>query len=168
MNRDVMHSRRGCTPHTVIQPGGAGDIRHISMPNAKGESIPLPDPSDTTATTGERRRTGRIVHDDRGNGRVEWVDVPPGYERTTLSLEETHPVYRPDLGYDPYTKGAQGDSRKAPAAGSPAAPAVPAAPSASAPPAGPRPRRDLRKLSEWIKQMRQLEERKREEGDDQT
>jgi hypothetical protein len=147
------------------------------MANAKGESIPLPDPSDTTATTGERRRTGRIVHDDRGNGRVEWVDVPPGYERTTLSLEETHPVYRPDHGYDPYTKGAHGDSRKAPAVGSPAAPAAPAKPApsaapakpaAAAAPAGPRPRRDLRKLSEWIKQMRQLEERKREEGDDQT
>ncbi len=134
------------------------------MANKKGESIPLSDPSNSTATTGERRRTGRIVHDDRGNARVEWVDAPPGHERTTLALEETQPVSRPDPdhGYDPYTRGAGGEPRKTPAAGGSAAPTAPATP------AGPRPRRDLRKLSEWIKQMRELEERKREEGDDQT
>lgn len=158
MNRDVTHSRRGCTPHTVIQPDGAGDIRHNSMAKMKGESIPLPDPSDTTSTSGERRRTGRIVHDDRGNARVEWVDAPPGHERTTLVLEETQPVCRPDRGYDPYTKGAQGDSRKAPSQGGPASPAAPAAT---------RGRRDLRKLSEWIKMMRELEDRKRDGGSEE-
>lgn len=131
------------------------------MANAKGESIPLPDPSDTTATTGERRRTGKIVHDDRGNARVEWVDVPPGRERTTLSLEETCPIRRPERGYDPYT-GAYGETRKTPPVGGPTDPPDPAGPPDA------RPRRDLRKLSEWIKQMRQLEERKREEGEDQT
>jgi len=97
----------------------------------------------------ERRRTGRIVHDERGNARVEWVDMPPGEERTSLSLEQTQPASRPDHGYNPYARDPR-DSRK------------------SSPPghASERPRRDLRKLSEWIKQVRTVEERKREESDD--
>lgn len=97
----------------------------------------------------ERRRTGRIVHDERGNARIEWVDAPPEEERTSLSLEQTQPVSRPDRGYNPYAN-ASGDPRQAPPGH----------------PAPERPRRDLRKLSEWIKQMRQLEERKREKGDE--
>ncbi len=104
----------------------------------------------------ERRRTSRIVHDERGNARVEWVDAPPEQERTTLSLEQTQPTTCPEHGYNPYARGA-GGSGKAPAA----PPTAPAADSA-----GQRPRRDLRKLSEWIKQMRELEARKRDASDD--
>ncbi len=120
------------------------------MANKKGETLPQADPSGATSIM-ERRRTGRIVHDERGNARIEWVDAPPEDERTSLSLEQTQPTQRPDHGYNPYGTAAR-DPRKSPppAAG----------------PAGSRPRRDLRKLSEWIKQMRELEERKRKEGDD--
>ncbi len=118
------------------------------MADKKGENSPDTDPSGATSIL-ERRRTGRIVHDERGNARVEWVDAPPEQERTSLSLEQTQPAQRPEHGYNPYGTSAR-DPRKPP----------PAAESD-----GKRPKKDLRKLSEWIKQMRELEERKRKEGD---
>ncbi|MGH8149706.1 MAG: hypothetical protein ACRETB_07025 [Steroidobacteraceae bacterium] len=107
---------------------------------------PFP-PRDPDATTAERRRTAIVVHDDRGNGRVEWVDVPPIVERTTLSVEESHPVGRPEKGYDPYQMTARSPRKDASVA------------------TGQTSRRDLRQLSEWIKQMRRLEEWKRAEGE---
>lgn len=112
---------------------------------------PKPEPSpprDPLATTAERRRTGVIVHDDRGNGRLEWVDVAPEVERVTLSIEDSHAVSRPKLehGYDPYQTTAR-SLHKAPGGST-----------------GQTTRSDLRKLSEWIKQMRRLEEWKRAEG----
>jgi hypothetical protein len=110
---------------------------------------PKPEPSpprDPLATTAERRRTGVVVHDDRGNGRLEWVDVAPDVERTTLSVEDSHPVSRPEHGYDPYQTTARSPRRR---------------PGGST---GQTTRSDLRKLSEWIKQMRRLEEWKRAEG----
>lgn len=117
------------------------------MASKQRETEPQADPSGATSIL-ERRRTGRIIHDERGNARVEWVDVAPEEERTSLSLEQTHPTHRTDHGYDPYGAAA-GGPRKTPVADS----------------ADKRPLRDLRKLSEWIKQMRELEERKRKEGD---
>lgn len=103
-----------------------------------------PDP----ASTAERRRAGRIVRDDRDTASVEWVDAPSEYARVPLSIEGTLPpgVKRtPGGGYNPY-------ETISPHKGSAAADKRPA-------------KRDLRKLSAWIKQMRELEARKKR-GDD--
>lgn len=93
-------------------------------------------------STAERRRLGRIVHDDRGSASLEWVDAPPGYDRLPLSLDEPLSIKQDD-SFDPY-------DRK---------PAKPDAPRAR--------KRDLRKLSEWIKTMRELKERKARGDDDE-
>jgi hypothetical protein len=90
----------------------------------------------------ERRRTSRIVHDDRGNASVEWRYAPSDYQRDTLELE-TEPaaplsIQTAPSTFNPYERGTLPESKKAAA-----------------------PRKDLRKLSEWIKMMRELEERKR-------
>ena len=93
------------------------------------------------ADTAERRRIGRIVRDDRDSASVEWVDAPADYNRIPLSIEGTLPpgAKRPQGGYNPYEtlspSRATADKRPV--------------------------KRDLRKLSEWIKQMRELEERKK-------
>ncbi len=89
----------------------------------------------------ERRRIGRIVHNDRGNARLDWWDAPADYRRPVLeSEEETHGLA----------------IQKGPRPSAPSAAATPRAPASKAP----GPRKDLRKLSEWIKMMRELEERK--------
>ncbi len=111
----------------------------------RGKPSPPSDPSGATSIM-ERRRIGKVVHDERGNARLEWVSTPPDPERVALSLEETQSLYQPEQGYDPYQKAAK--------------PRVP-----PTPPERPQ-KRDLRKLSEWIKQMRELEARKRR-GDDE-
>jgi hypothetical protein len=108
----------------------------------KGNSRPAepPAPSDTS----ERRRVGKIVRDDRDTATVEWLDAPEDYERAALSLESTLPpgTKRPQFGgYDPYQTTVPAKSK----AKTEAKPV----------------KRDLRKLSEWIKQMRDLEERKK-------
>jgi hypothetical protein len=98
--------------------------------------------SDDAHASGERRRIGRIVRDDRDTASVEWVDAPSDYNRVPLSIEGTLPrgIKRPSGGYNPYetispSQGKAADTRPA--------------------------KRDLRKLSAWIKQMRELEERKK-------
>ncbi|HTC45156.1 MAG TPA: hypothetical protein VK696_08925 [Steroidobacteraceae bacterium] len=107
-----------------------------SLPNRQ------PKPADAAA---ERRRFGKIVRDDRDAATVEWVDAPSDFERVPLSLEGTLPnAKRPGQGgYNPYGT----DSPHQPMAGS-AKDQRPA-------------KRDLRKLSEWIKQMREIERRKK-------
>ncbi len=104
------------------------------------------DPGDTR----ERRRIGVVVHDDRGNGRVEWKDSPRGVERTSLSVEDPQSAEHPQQGYDPYASGARAPGRPTHETQ--------------------RTQRDLRQLSEWIKQVRRVEELKRaedgESGDD--
>jgi hypothetical protein len=100
--------------------------------------------ADPSASTSERRRVGRIVRDDRDTASVEWVNAPPDYARVPLSIEGTLPpgVKRTvGGGYNPY-------ETISPHKGIAAADK----------PTG---RRDLRKLSAWIKQMRELEERKK-------
>jgi hypothetical protein len=110
----------------------------------------------SSEASGNRRRASHIVHDERGNARVEWIDagragVP--LERAPLSVEQT--PARGDAaklavertrakGFDPYARigGAH----------------IPAPKKAPA-------KRDLRKLGEWIKLKRELEARKAE-GDD--
>jgi hypothetical protein len=105
-----------------------------------------------------RRRASQIVHDDRGNARVEWIDA--GYagvelERAPLSIESTPArgesaklsVERTRAGgFDPYARVGAG-------------PAVPE-------PKKPQGKRDLRKLGEWIKLKRELEERKSQDDRD--
>ncbi|HEY6123168.1 MAG TPA: hypothetical protein VIV63_00840 [Steroidobacteraceae bacterium] len=104
-----------------------------------------------------RRRVSQIVHDERGNARVEWIDagragVP--IERAPLSVEQT--PSRGDnaklavernraSGFDPYAR-------------------VGAAhiPEPKKPPV----KRDLRKLGEWIKLKRELDERKSQDDTD--
>jgi hypothetical protein len=99
-----------------------------------------------------RRRASQIVHDDRGNARVEWIDA--GYagvplERAPLSIEQTP---------------ARGDSAKLAVERTRAEGFAPYArvgaahvPEAKKPIGG---KRDLRKLGEWIKLKRELEARK--------
>jgi hypothetical protein len=104
-----------------------------------------------------RRRVSQIVHDDRGNARVEWIDA--GFageplERVPLSIEATPPrgenakltVERKGAsGFDPYAR-------------------VGAAhiPEPKKPPV----KRDLRKLGEWIKLKRELDARKSQDDHD--
>lgn len=88
----------------------------------------------------ERRRIGRIVHDDRGNASVTWLDAPSDYKREVLELEGERPlaIQTPPRTFNPYERSTL--------------------PEAKRPTGG---RKDLKKLSEWIKMMRELEERKR-------
>lgn len=104
-----------------------------------------------------RRRASHIVHDERGNARVEWIDA--GYagvelEREPLSVENTPPrgenarlsVERVRAtGFDPYARvgGVHTPVAKKPT-----------------------PKRDLRKLGEWIKLKRELEARKAQDDHD--
>ncbi|MDB6092241.1 MAG: hypothetical protein JWN85_5025 [Gammaproteobacteria bacterium] len=94
------------------------------------------------ADTIERRRIGRIVHDERGNASVDWHDAPSNYQRTKLEIADDQAVSlsieTPPQTFNPYERTTVRD-----------------------PKAGNTTRKDLRKLSEWIKQMRELEERKR-------
>jgi len=98
-----------------------------------------------------RRRVSQIVHDDRGNARVEWIDagnagVP--LERAPLTIEQSAArgesarmaVERTRAsGFDPYARVGAAH--------------VPE-------PKKPMGKRDLRKLGEWIKLKRELEARK--------
>ena len=96
-----------------------------------------------TAGNNERRRIGRIVHDDRGNASLAWWDAPADYRRPVLEIESESSglaIQKPTRTFDPYACATPPEPKKAAAAG---------------------PRKDLRKLSEWIKMMRELEERKR-------
>ena len=113
-----------------------------------------PPPEDDAQGNGEssnRRRLGRVVHDDRGCASVEWQDAPQNYVRPVLELED----------------GARTTTRlkalrdKAPvsvAKQDPYNPYQRSAPEAATQGGGSR--RDLRKLSKWIKLMREVEERK--------
>jgi hypothetical protein len=115
------------------------------------------DTKDKTAPA-NRRRVSQIVHDERGNARVEWIDA--GYageplERAPLSIESTPPrganaklsVERVrSKGFDPYAR--IGGAHAVPEQKKPAA------------------KRDLRKLGEWIKLKRELDERRAQDDHD--
>ena len=93
----------------------------------------------------ERRRIGTVVHDDRGNASVKWRDAPADFKRTVLEvLGEPGLSIKTDETFDPY-------ARRQP-------------PRADGRSHGHTARTDLRKLSEHIKLMRELEERKRNDG----
>ncbi len=89
-----------------------------------------------------RRRLGRVMHDERGNAFLTWHDAPGDEKRDVLEiLGEPKLLVKSNHGFDPYAR--------VEARASPAAPAKP---------------KDLRKLGEWIKMMRELEARKRAAG----
>lgn len=114
----------------------------------------MSDPKDKGPPASNRRRVSQIVHDERGNARVEWIDA--GYagtplERAPLSIEKT-PARGENAklsvervrssGFDPYARigAAHTPEAKKPV------------------------KRDLKKLGEWIKLKRELEAR-REAGE---
>lgn len=112
-------------------------------------SVAPVDPAEDTSRT-DRRRVGRVVHDERGAAVLEWQEIPPertgSFERLRLSIEDENRsggIRRGESssrGYDPYERaGGYG-----PVAGG-----------------TPRPKRpDLRKLGEWIKLKREMDSRK--------
>jgi hypothetical protein len=120
--------------------------------NSNGNRIPPDNKKDTPASStgadSERRRMGRIVHDDRGSASVEWWNAPDDYERPVFRIEGTG-VKEPlsiqnDDTFNPYDRSPDTASTLG---GKP-----------SAQKGG---KRDLKKLSEWLKLMRELEERKK-------
>ena len=92
----------------------------------------------------ERRRAATIVHDARGNASVEWRAAPADHERPVLEVqgERGLTLKTDEVSSDPY-------ARSRPRQGGGGA------------------RTDLRKLSEWIKLMRELEERRRNDGNEE-
>jgi hypothetical protein len=105
-----------------------------------------------------RRRASQIVHDDRGNARVEWIEVGRAgveLERAPLTIESSPArgesaklsVERHRAGgFDPYARVGSG-------------PKLPE-------PKKVQGKRDLRKLGEWIKLKRELDERKSQDDRD--
>jgi hypothetical protein len=115
----------------------------------KTKAPPESDGTDS-GESANRRRLGRVVHDDRGCASVEWHDAPQDYVRPVLELED----------------GAETSTRlKALREKSPLSSATedtfnPYRRSAPENPAAGGTRRDLRKLSNWIKLMREVEQKK--------
>jgi hypothetical protein len=117
---------------------------------------PLPRKDSNEPSPSERRRIGEVVHDDRGNARVEWHDAPADYERPVLEIEDDGTTQRRlaivnegrgGEPTNPYNRSAEPKRNAAPA---------------------PPQKRDLRKLSEWIKMMRDMEERKKKDESDDS
>jgi hypothetical protein len=122
---------------------------------------PPEDEAEGSAESADRRRLGKVVHDDRGMASVEWLDAPENYVRPVLELEDGatatsrlkalrdktpvsvakqdpyNPYHRSGAAPDSPTQGIQGTQGTQGGT-----------------------RRDLRKLSAWIKMMREVEERK--------
>ena len=93
----------------------------------------------------ERRRIGRIIHDDRGNASVDWLDAPSDYKRQVFEIEDEPgglSLQKAPPSFNPYERSTLPEPKKTQG-----------------------PKKDLRKLSEWIKMMRDLEERKRHSGE---
>ncbi|MGE0583297.1 MAG: hypothetical protein AB7P31_14335 [Steroidobacteraceae bacterium] len=88
------------------------------------------------------RRVARIVHDDLGNARVEWMEIPDDrtgtFERPTFEIEgEEAADHAATYPYGHASQAGASDKR-----------------------GGNTTRTDLRKLSEWIKLKREMEARK--------
>ena len=95
-------------------------------------------------TDAERRRIGKVVHDDRGNASWDFRDAPPDFERPVLEvLGDPQMTVKNEETYDPYARARARPGR------------------------GTSTRTDLRKLGEWIKMMRELEARKSRGEDDE-
>jgi hypothetical protein len=123
--------------------------------HSKNNTRPNPQAKEPADESGndDRRRLGRIVHDDRGNALVQWEEAPSDYERPVLEIEQSgirrglsHRLGADKLSldpqsFDPYASAGPLERQRPPSTGSTS-------------------RTDLRKLSEWIKMMRELEQRK--------
>jgi hypothetical protein len=109
----------------------------------------------------DRRRLGRIVHDERGAASVEWHDAPADEARTKLEIERAPAsgrgsrdplgadmlsIEKPVDTFNPYERTTAAERER------------------ERKPTGNTTRTDLRKLSEWIKLMRALEEQKKNGG----
>jgi hypothetical protein len=102
----------------------------------------------------ERRRLSRIVHDHKGNATVQWYDAPADYERQVFEIEEARPgaegfekgslSIQTGDSHNPYMRIPESERKRVPGQ-----------------------RTDLRKLSAWIKMMRELEEAKKRNGNDE-
>ncbi|HZO23424.1 MAG TPA: hypothetical protein VFB37_13055 [Steroidobacteraceae bacterium] len=115
-----------------------------------------PDQRDTLQS-GERRRLSKIVHDHKGTASVVWHDAPTGLERPVFEIEGARQPGKPasrglntgslsihnEDTFNPYARVPESDQK-----------------------GGGRPK-DLRRLSAWIKLMRQLEESKRKNQDEE-
>jgi hypothetical protein len=102
-------------------------------------------PSRTPVPEAERRRTGKVVHDERGNATWSFRDAPAGEERQVLEvLGEGQMSVKSEETFDPYSRPRARQN------------------------GGTTSRTDLRKLGEWIKMMRELEERKSRGEDEET
>ncbi len=110
-----------------------------------------------------QRRSSRIVHDERGNARIEFTDENASKlleDRIPLEIvDDDHvsrgrPVFNPrriEKGWNPYQT-----------VGTPRT-----APGVRVPGTTPRTKKDLRRLSEWIQLKRRIEERKLRGSDDE-
>jgi hypothetical protein len=103
-------------------------------------------PAPAPAPEANRRRLGMIRHDDRGNAYVTWHDAPGDDKREVLEiLGEPSLRVKPETerSYDPYAHHRT-----------------------AAPAARPSKPKDLRKLGQWLKMMKELEERRRSDPDE--
>jgi hypothetical protein len=101
-----------------------------------------------------QRRLSRVVHDERGNARIEWIEESAGRlldGRVPLEILDDGPAARGagafqphkiEKGWNPYQPVAQHKSEPERRG------------------TGTTTRTDLRKLSEWIKLKKEMEERK--------
>jgi hypothetical protein len=165
--------------------------RDDASPPSPGEESSAPDDSNTASTPSSGgKRTGRIVHDERGNSIWEWQLETGVYTRDIstqrlkkldlddLSIADTaiHPAPQgltdppgswprgrlPGGGFNPYDNSTTGGGNVArdPYSG--------VGRGALKPEPAERRRKpvDLRKLQEWIELRKRVEQNKREEGDD--
>jgi hypothetical protein len=97
----------------------------------------------------QQRRFSRIVHDHKGNAKVEWHDAPADLERQKFEIESTATrlkaldtgslsVMKSEDTFNPYMRIPEAERTSSPGQ-----------------------KTDLRKLSAWIRMMRELEEAKK-------
>jgi hypothetical protein len=99
------------------------------------------------------RRLSRIVHDHKGNAKVEWYEAPSDEERLKFEIESTATRLKvlnagslsvqSEESFNPYMSIPESERKRVPGQ-----------------------KTDLRKLSAWIKMMRELEEARKRGGRD--
>jgi hypothetical protein len=130
-------------PNVCLGERAVGQSTYYMDTSRKKQSAAAGTTGNTNISDAQRRRIGRIVHDDRGNASVKWHDAPSDYKRQVFELEEQPSalaIQKVPRTFNPYETATLAEPKKS---------------------AGPK--KDLKKLSEWIKMMRDLEERKRKE-----